>query len=316
MRALAVLVVFALAAGAGVAASSPASSSSSPFVAWLDAPQRPAAAFVDPVVAGRVVTPARGVVVAVDGGRVVVRSLVYENHHRRVVDAVIEPVDGVVVAPGALVEAGAHLGAARAATTVRFGVAGDRDELFDDDDDPRAFVAHRARLFVPQDEASLVLVDAATQTAALVENGRVVRIIQVGFGQVQGRKERQGDLKTPRGMYFVVAQSKGPFGGAFAAYYGGHWTKLSYPNRWDARRGLAAGLVTSSQAAAIDDAWARRALPMQSTRLGGGIGFHGWISEWDDAGPRGLSWGCVVLHLKDVAQVFEKTPVGTMVVLL
>jgi lipoprotein-anchoring transpeptidase ErfK/SrfK len=48
--------------------------------------------------------------------------------------------------------------------------------------------------------------------------------------------------------------------------------------------------------------------------LGGGIGFHGWAGEWE--GPRArLSWGCVVLHMRDVARVFDAIPVGAMVVL-
>jgi hypothetical protein len=25
--------------------------------------------------------------------------------------------------------------------------------------------------------------------------------------------------------------------------------------------------------------------------------FHGWIKEWDDSGPRHLSWGRIVMHV-------------------
>jgi lipoprotein-anchoring transpeptidase ErfK/SrfK len=49
--------------------------------------------------------------------------------------------------------------------------------------------------------------------------------------------------------------------------------------------------------------------------LGGGIGFHGWIREWKNDGPRHLSWGCVVMHLSDVGKLFEQVPEGTMVVI-
>jgi hypothetical protein len=48
---------------------------------------------------------------------------------------------------------------------------------------------------------------------------------------------------------------------------------------------------------------------------GGGIGFHGWAREWEDDGPRHLSWGCVVLHLKDISNFYERLPEGAMVVI-
>ena len=38
----------------------------------------------------------------------------------------------------------------------------------------------------------------------------------VGRGQGVGPKEERGDLRTPRGMYFVVEHTTGPFGGDFA----------------------------------------------------------------------------------------------------
>jgi lipoprotein-anchoring transpeptidase ErfK/SrfK len=50
-------------------------------------------------------------------------------------------------------------------------------------------------------------------------------------------------------------------------------------------------------------------------RLGSGIGFHGWIEEWDDAGPSHLSWGCVVLHLRDIGRFYDQVEPGTMVVI-
>jgi len=54
---------------------------------------------------------------------------------------------------------------------------------------------------------------------------------------------------------------------------------------------------------------------MEKTKLGGGIGFHGWIKEWDDNGPRHLSWGCVVVHISDIDRVYELIKEGSMVVI-
>jgi hypothetical protein len=146
-----------------------------------------------------------------------------------------------------------------------------------------------------------------------------VRDVRVAFGQERGAKERQGDNKTPRGRYVVVNKHKGAFGGRWGAYYGGHWIKLSYPNAVDARRGRARGLIDAAEERAIVAADARGALAPQGTALGGGIGFHAWIEEWADPppgdGPLGLSWGCIVLHVRDVAEFYAHVPVGAVVVI-
>jgi hypothetical protein len=53
----------------------------------------------------------------------------------------------------------------------------------------------------------------------------------------------------------------------------------------------------------------------KNTRLGGGIGFHGWIQEWENSGPRHLSWGCVVMHIYDIKRLYDQLPEGAMVVI-
>jgi hypothetical protein len=116
-------------------------------------------------------------------------------------------------------------------------------------------------------------------------------------------------------MYFVVQKRRGEFPGDYGAYYGGHWIKINYPNRYDAARGRAARLITPAQESAIAAAWEKRAPTLATTRLGGGIGFHGWAREWADTGPRHLSWGCVVLHLSDISNFYDQLPEGSMVVI-
>lgn len=63
----------------------------------------------------------------------------------------------------------------------------------------------------------------------------------------------------------------------------------------------------------IAAAWEQRRATLENTRLGGGIGFHGWAQEWQNEGPRHLSWGCVVLHLYDIRKLFDQIPAGAMV---
>jgi hypothetical protein len=165
----------------------------------------------------------------------------------------------------------------------------------------------------------LVVVDTEAQRARVFERGAQVLDVRVAFGQAEGAKERQGDNKTPRGRYVVLNKHKGSFGGRWGAYYGGHWIKVSYPNSVDARRGLARALVSKAQVRDVEAAEQRGVLPPQNTKLGGGIGFHAWIEEWPDPSPGdpalGLSWGCVVLHVKDVASFYARVPEGAVVVI-
>lgn len=116
-------------------------------------------------------------------------------------------------------------------------------------------------------------------------------------------------------MYFVIQKHRGEFTGEYGEYYGGHWIKINYPNKYDAGRGLTEGIIKSEQASAIDERWRKRAATLENTDLGGGIGFHGWIREWDNNGSRHLSWGCVVMHIYDISRLYEQIPVGAMVVI-
>lgn len=65
----------------------------------------------------------------------------------------------------------------------------------------------------------------------------------------------------------------------------------------------------------ISRQWAVRAPTLENTGLGGGIGFHGWIKEWDNDGPRHMSFGCVVMHLYDISKLYEEIDAGAMVVI-
>jgi len=181
--------------------------------------------------------------------------------------------------------------------------------------EPSDFIAAHRRLFVPQREQTLVLVDQESYKMRLYQNGRQKVEFQISLGQGKGQKVTQGDNKTPKGMYFVIGKHRGKFDGAYGAYYGGHWIKVNYPNGYDAARGRAAGYISPQQQVEIAASWEKRAPTLENTRLGGGIGFHGWAQEWRNDGPRHLSWGCVVLHLYDINKVFDQIPQGAMVVI-
>ena len=181
---------------------------------------------------------------------------------------------------------------------------------------PSAFINEHRKLFVPQKEAKLLVVDQESYKARFYQESVLHQEYDVSFGQGKGQKLVEGDNKTPKGMYFVIKKHRGEFGGDYGAYYGGHWIKINYPNKYDAERGAAQQMISRQQQSAIAAAWEKRSPTLETTKLGGGIGFHGWIREWENSGPRHLSWGCVVMHLNDIQALYDQIPEGTMVVIL
>jgi lipoprotein-anchoring transpeptidase ErfK/SrfK len=279
------------------------------FTTYLDTPFPPADGFSAPFGArcegnGPVKAVAAGRVVRSDRA-VVVEHVTYENHLRKILRSTIAPMQRVDVKPGDVVQRGQLLGTAQASGELAItGTAR-----------PCQFIAERAQLFVPQREPFLILVDHASHRLRMYKDGEELAEYAIGFGQAVGGKEQRGDNRTPKGMYFVAAKSQGPFTGPAAAYFGGHWVKVNYPNAYDAERGAREGWITRAQAATIRDLWRARKLTNERTKLGGGIGFHAWAHEWsEETDGRQLSWGCVVLHVRDIADFYARVPVGTMVV--
>ena len=259
---------------------------------------------------------ARGRVASVateDGPRagvVVIDHLVYENHEKRSITSVYTDLRRIDVAEGDVLERGQTIGSADDGGHLQLKEGATALSATD-------FVHDLRELFVPQEEPAVVLVDIDARRLQLWEEGALVEDVEIAIGQREGRKREEGDLMTPRGMYFVVDRYKGEIGGAYGAWYGGHWIKINYPNRYDAEWGLGEGLVSGTQAVAITRAWERQALTDQSTAVGSGIGFHGWAEEWEpETHGTLLSWGCVVLHLRDVSRIYDRVPEGTMVILL
>jgi hypothetical protein len=288
-----------------------------PFEDWLAADIPVADGFSAPVGAGwadcgdgcwahpatgEVLAPAAGRVVEVGPDHIVLEHLWYEDQVRTTARSTWRGVSpevavGVDVARGD-----------------RIGVGGELRGALGEEGVDAFLLGHRTR-FVPQDEPVLTLISHDRDELRIYVDGEEVTRATVGFGQAEGDKQRRGDRMTPKGMYFVVVKSEGPFTGPYGDYYGGTWIKVNYPNAWDAARGVDAGLITGAQQRAITRAYFDRQLTLQGTALGGGIGLHGWAEEWSDDGPRGLSWGCVVMHLRDNQDIYARVPEGSMVVL-
>jgi hypothetical protein len=263
----------------------------------------------DPSAPGTATAIGAGRVLSADDRAVVVEHLYYENHRRRVVRSRFPQVADLRVRAGALVTRGQPLGGAIGPGGVAvIHASGDAE-------DAAAFIAARRDLPVPQAEPRVLLIDSALGRARLYERGVRRGEWSAGLGQIEGCKEQRDDGRTPCGMYFVTARSTGPFTGPMAPYFGGHWLPINYPNPWDAERGLAADLITADDRDRIAAAWSARQATPRGTRLGDGIGLHGWIEDWTgEAGPRG-SLGCAFFRRDDIRALYPRLAPGTMVVL-
>jgi murein L,D-transpeptidase YafK len=162
-----------------------------------------------------------------------------------------------------------------------------------------------------------LLVKKSEYKAYYLENGVVIKTYEIALGQEPvGAKEKQGDLKTPEGIYKIIQKTKGPFDKSnwVNAYLGTRWIRLDYPNADDAKRGLADKRITKQQADAIINAHKNGKWPPKNTPLGGGIGIHGWLeSDWRNNESRGLTWGCVSFHNKDLEELYELCEMGMQV---
>ncbi|MCP4502624.1 MAG: L,D-transpeptidase [Deltaproteobacteria bacterium] len=270
-----------------------------------------------------------------DKEKVVTEHIQYENHERFVVFVVEDRLKKTYVTAGQLVKAGTAIGETSTKTDWQiFTRKLDLDESFASAlqkesgasfvaskvDNAKAWTRERKHLFVPPLEKTLVIVHQEKRSFHLVKNGEIVEEVRVGFGQEPGKKVRQGDNKTPRGMYFTVQKYRGKFTQWNGEYYGGHWIKLNYPNHYDAQRGIAAGWLSKRQARHMSQKWRKRKLSWGGSTLGGGIGLHGWkgprdsYDDWSDDDPW-LTWGCVVFHNLDIKTLYDQIPKGAMVVL-
>jgi len=270
------------------------------------------------------------------GKVVIIQHVFYENHFKKRIRSVYVHLDNILIKKGELVKRRKIIGSigrdpdhhyyAHLHLELRWNEnlsptfwpssnSKSLDWIRQNYAEPSSFIKSHRKLFVPHKEKQLVLIDQSGYQMRHYKNGKKVGEYAVSFGQAKGKKIKRGDNKTPKGMYFVIDKRRGEFSGDYGAYYGGHWIKINYPNRYDAQRGRKLGFISAIRENEIRRDWRRRKPTYGKSKLGGGIGFHGWIEEWEDKGPRHLSWGCIVMHNRDIKGFYEQIPKGSMVVI-
>ncbi len=180
---------------------------------------------------------------------------------------------------------------------------------------PSSFIRAHRRLAVPSHDPAIIIAIKHDYQIHLCSNGKIVKTLPIALGQVPlGKKTTNGDNCTPEGEYRVIQKAEGPFDGEYGQYLGSAWIRLNYPNTADARSALMEKRITQQECDAIVMANAKNQMPSDKTSLGGGIGIHGWASNWGD-GPQNLTWGCISLRSADLTTLFSFANKGTKVII-
>jgi murein L,D-transpeptidase YafK len=132
-----------------------------------------------------------------------------------------------------------------------------------------------------------ILIEKSKRTMSLLSGTEVLKTYKVALGgQPVGAKERQGDHKTPEGMYTVDAKIPG------SQFYKA--LHISYPNSADRERAKTLGVSP-----------------------GGGVEIHGLGKQWGWVGSRHLltDWtdGCIAVTDVEIDEIYAKVRVGTVV---
>ena len=138
------------------------------------------------------------------------------------------------------------------------------------------------------DQAYIILVDTARSRLFLYENAfpypRLVTDFYVSQGRMGAVKAREGDKRTPIGVYTItelLPKEK------LAEFYGPMALPINYPNTWDKRQG----------------------------KTGYGIWLHGMPKQFASRPPK-ASDGCVVLANQDILALKQYVKVGNTQVVI
>lgn len=132
--------------------------------------------------------------------------------------------------------------------------------------------------------------------------------IELGDGGLDD-KAVAGDHRTPEGSFYICQKAvlDPP-----QELYGTRWMRLSYPNYEDAYRGLKQGLINTQQYNSIISSLDKRWIPLQNTKLGGGIGIHGGNSP---KLGRDWTWGCIGMNDEDLEEFYDYVDASTKVII-
>ena len=188
--------------------------------------------------------------------------------------------------------------------------------VLDNYEDPSDFIDAHRDLLLPSTETDLLIAIKSDYKMHHYKNGQLHRTYEIALSQnPEGHKDQQGDNRLPEGQYRIIQKSTGPFGGNVAEYFGTGWMRLNYPNNFDAQLGLDKKYISKAEFNKIVSANNAKKEPSKHTKLGGGIGIHGWKGEWSLDGNRHLTWGCISMLNSDLSVFYTEVPLQTPIII-
>ncbi len=150
----------------------------------------------------------------------------------------------------------------------------------------------------------------------LFNKGTLIKTYIIGLGQEPiGHKQQQGDNRTPEGDYTIIQKTVGPFGDEGSnPWLGTRWMRINYPNNSDAKAGLAKSFITQEEYNKIISANKNGTEPLKTTKLGGGIGIHGWNGAWPGDDEQDVTWGCITMQNAEIEDLFGRVRLQTRIV--
>ena len=147
-----------------------------------------------------------------------------------------------------------------------------------------------------------VVVTKRARTLVVCDNGREVFRIPVVLGKNPGDKQREGDMSTPEGEFYICYKNP------HSRYH--RFLGLSYPNLEDSERGLRDRLIAADEAAAIRAAIRDGRCPPWKTALGGEVGLHGPCPN--------VTWthGCIAMSISHIELLYDRLDLGDPVSIL
>ncbi len=157
-----------------------------------------------------------------------------------------------------------------------------------------------------------ILISKKNKELVVEKSGEIVKKFHIASGKGgKGTKRRQGDSKTPLGVYRI---SKFKESSRFH-----YFIQLDYPNLIDAWYGYKNKTIDAKDFKRIASAYKKREAPPQDTELGGFIGIHGLGVENDEKLTihEEINWteGCIALTNAEINDLRKFVDVGTAVII-
>ena len=147
-----------------------------------------------------------------------------------------------------------------------------------------------------------IIITKHLRSLAVYDGDEEVMRVPVVVGKNPADKQREGDLATPEGEFYICHKNPD------SQYH--RFLGLSYPNVEDAERGLCDKLITRADHEQIHDAIARRDCPPWKTALGGEVGLHGPTPN------KTWTHGCIAMSVEQIERLYDLLELGDEVTIL